>query len=49
MFAIPILIFVFGMNKLSSLGPILFGLSVAISTFFRVLSERKKYNTVANK
>lgn len=41
-FAIPILIFVFGMNKLSSLGPILIGLSGAIFTFFRVLSERKK-------
>ncbi|HTO14466.1 MAG TPA: hypothetical protein VLZ83_01785 [Edaphocola sp.] len=42
MFAIPILIFVFGMNKLSSLGPILIGLSGAIFTFFRVLNERKK-------
>jgi hypothetical protein len=41
MFAIPILIFVFGINKLSSLGPILIGLSAAIFTFFRVLSERK--------
>ena len=42
MFAVPILIFAFGMNKLSSLGPILIGLSGAIFTFFRVLSERKK-------
>lgn len=41
LFAIPILIFVLGMNKLSSLGPILIGLSGAIFTFSRVLSERK--------
>ena len=39
--AMLIIIFVFGMNKFSSLGPILIGLSGATFTFFKVLSERK--------
>lgn len=39
---IPILLLVFGVPKLSSLGPGLIGLSGAIFTFFKVWNERKK-------
>ena len=46
--AVPILLIVFGVPKLSSLGPGLIGLSGAIFTIFKVWNERKNKHTVAN-
>jgi len=46
--AIPVFLIVFGVPHLRSLGPGLIGISGAIFTFFKVIHERKKKNTVAN-
>ena len=45
---IPIFLIVFGIPNLRVLGPGLMGVSGAIFTFFKVIHERKKKNTVAN-
>lgn len=42
MIAAPVFIITNGINNLSSIGPFLIGLSGAVYTFFRVLSERTK-------
>ena len=47
--AIPIVLIVSGVPKISTLGPGLIGLSGAIFTFLKVWNERKNKNTVANK
>ena len=46
--AIPVFLIVFGVPNLRVLGPGLIGISGAIFTFFKVIHERKKKNTIAN-